>query len=315
MVKTSREVVDEVMRNAEARAADPKEMWGIAPFGFPSLDVLTGGIQHKKKIVLGARPKVGKSAFTGGIILNVARYFRDHVNKGLPESDWLWVKVITLEMKAAAWAERQAAGMAGVSTQKIRSGYTRPEQLEDFKKAGLELRGLPIAYYDDEAINFEQARKFLRDPHQMTGLWILDHIGLFREVSHGAANNNATGAFQSAANFVMRECHETATGIIIAHMNRESERSSDKRPTLSTFAGTDQIGRNADLALALHRPWLYADIPPEQLSDPQPAELLVLAHRDGPSGVINLIYTPRSNSFVELPGMNEHILHEDRGAP
>jgi replicative DNA helicase len=43
------------------------------PFGFSSLDQLTGGFQESDPIVIGARPSVGKTAFALNIALQIAK--------------------------------------------------------------------------------------------------------------------------------------------------------------------------------------------------------------------------------------------------
>jgi replicative DNA helicase len=289
-LKTNRSTVEALINQVTVRLADPSDMWGIAPWGVPTLDRITGGIQTHSMTVLGARPAVGKSALAAQIAINVSQYFQ-------AQGSGKYVKVILFEMTAEAFIKRVACSMASVSPMKVASGRLTEEQAQQYMKALEDLADLPLVYTDVQG-SFDDVGNFLRDKRHLTGFWILDHIGLFLDVRGNVQNQ--TGAIVSASNKVQELCYGVAPGLIIAHMNRGSESNTDKRPTLSNYAGSDAIGKNADLALALHRPWMFLDIPPEQRSDPQPAELLVLKNREGPTWNVPMLFNPRVTSFEEV---------------
>lgn len=273
-----------------ARASDPKRVWGIAPWGITKLDDVTGGIQEHTLTVLGARPQVGKSAISGQISVKVAEHF---VHTGSP----LRVRLILFEMSGEVFFRRVACARTGVQYMSIMRGECSDAELDKYNDELCYLGTLPIDIADRRG-SFQDVKQFLDQPQVPTGFWLLDHIALFQDVVSNTSNQ--TGAIVSAANFCQQMCYRVAPGLIIAHMNRDSMKTTDKRPTLESYAGSDQIGRNADVGLALHRPWLYADIPEDQKAEPQPAELIILKNREGPGGIVPLIYTPRLTRFDEV---------------
>src|SRR5271157_200258 len=286
-LKTSENVAKELHKMILTRSANPSEMWGVAPWGIPTLDRITGGIQAQTVTYLGARPGVGKSTIACMIMQTVAEYF-------LSTGSNLRVKVVLSEMTAKEMQLRIVSSITGITGQAIKVGLRSHEDIAKVTEVLRDLAKLPIDYYDT-LTTFSEIEDILRDSARPCGFWILDCIGQFIQTRQ----RDSTGASMDAANTTQRLCRDYAPGLIIAHMNRETERSNDKRPTLSNFSGTDQLGRNADLALALHRPWMYMELEAEAMDDVQPAELLMLKNRTGPTRDIKLLYNPTVNKFME----------------
>jgi replicative DNA helicase len=313
------------------RKKRPKAMWGIAPFGFATLDMLTGGIQRGWLIFLGARPQVGKSVLAGQVALTVARHFDTWTNRirevvlevdeygdeveverlvldeagepiYKPREEWEYVKIITLEMSAETYLKRIACGDSRIPAYKIDSGVNlSDEEAARFTEVVTELQSLPIVFWDKQA-SIKAVEAFLKDRNMLTGFWILDHIGLFKDVKDN--QNFKTGAMGNASNACMDMAHDIAPGMVIAHMNRASESNADKKPTLANFSGADDISKDADLALGVHRPWMFTDVSEEEKSGVQPAELLMLKTRHCPSWNIQMLYNPKLTKFVEAPDLN-----------
>jgi replicative DNA helicase len=211
-----------------------------------------------------------------------------------------WVKVVLSEMSGDTFTLRMACSLAGVSSALYHTGQISPDEAAKVTAQLRILAELPILFYDNFS-TFREIEDALRDKTNPTGFWVLDCIGQFIQPRQRDSN----GAAVDAVNITQRLCKEYAAGLIVAHMNRESERTADKRPTLANYSGTDQIGRNVDLALGLHRPWMYLDLDDEARNSVQPAELIMLKNRVGLTQTIHLVYNPTLSLFEEETDVTE----------
>jgi replicative DNA helicase len=81
--------------------------------------------------------------------------------------------------------------------------------------------------------------------------------------------------------------------IAAAQLNRAVELRTDKRPVLADLRESGQLEQDADLVTFLHRPAAY-----DANADPGEAELIVAKHRNGPTGVVHLVWISGRMTFV-----------------
>lgn len=289
-----------IITTVEARAKDPRWVWGLS-FGpdFVALDRMTHGIQEKKLLVLISRPSGGKSALVSKWARVVAQELRDKKAGGV-------VRIATFEMSAEAYQMRMCASMANVPLTRIETGYATPEQLGRFKAAAEELAKLPLEYLE-QAGSFAQLEQFIRRDG-VCRLWILDHIGLVPGVSTGY---NPYQALCQASIRLSALAHAHTTGIVLGHQNRKGTEGADKRPTGESVAGSDQITKDADLILGIYREDMWTKLPDEQMNQPKPGELLVIKNRNGHTGTVYTIYDPTRTEWKEAPGLNKVFTTEE----
>jgi len=292
----SREAADSAIARLQRRRADPTYVWGI-PWGFPTLDLKTGGIQHdpvKEMAVLMARPNVGKSALAGKVALNVAMWLRDNEPGKV-------VRLVLGEMTADAFQQRIAAFRAKVKLKDVRSGYVSDEQYERYVAAQQEIAELPIEYAEG-VLNPAQIEAFVKKGGNCAW-WMLDHIGQV----DGADNPfNPVAGLSGISTAIQQVCHEHAPGLIIAHQNRESAKAQDKRPTMESVAGADKVLRDADLLMGLYREDLYLKLPEHEINDPKNGELIILKSREGERGTIYMVFDPTRTEWIEDRELNRN---------
>lgn len=269
-MSTSREVADNAIRQAQARANNPAEVWGI-DWEVAGLNQATGGIHPERFVLLTSRPSVGKSAFAGRLLISVAKQFLEDDTDSV-------VKMFTLEMSQDSVQKRLACQMAKVPIHKIDTGFATPDQLARYNAAQEILADLPIEYFDGNMSLTEVEREVAR---ANTGWWILDHTGNLSDLD-GVPNPYIV--YGDLAKRLQRICQKVRSGLIIHHQNRSKQGAVDKRADLESLAGNDAFGKLSDLALGLYREDIGKYVSEEERDLPKPAELLVIKNKYGPQG-------------------------------
>ena len=83
--------------------------------------------------------------------------------------------------------------------------------------------------------------------------------------------------------------------LAVAQLSRRVEQEQ-RRPRLSDLRESGAIEQDADLVLLLHRPQEVADDQPEDMSGTE-ADLIVAKQRNGPTGVVHLVFRKRFLRF------------------
>src|SRR5258708_2435452 len=110
-MQTPKTVNELLLTELDERIADPKSIWGI-PWGFPGLDALTGGIHKGELSLLGARPKVGKTAILGQIADSVSRWALGYTGDGV-------VRLVMCESSPVLFQQRLLCAMAELSMRRV----------------------------------------------------------------------------------------------------------------------------------------------------------------------------------------------------
>ena len=126
--------------------ADPRAVWGI-PWGFPGLDLLTGGIHEGEVTILAARPRVGKTTLMAQIADSICTYLAGE--EGQAKYPKHVIKLVMCESSAEVFQQRMLCYRARVSIRKVREGHLTADQFDRYKQAAREFCTLPIEYLDD----------------------------------------------------------------------------------------------------------------------------------------------------------------------
>jgi replicative DNA helicase len=119
----------------------------------------------------------------------------------------------------------------------------------------------------------------------------IDHI---QELIHSEANRHleiseAAGLFKQLAKDLRIPV------LILSQLNREVEKSADKRPTLAHLKESGDIEAKADVVFLLFRQHYYF-----KDADPELTELNVTKNRDGRCGIFELSWSPEVMRFEEF---------------
>lgn len=221
-------------------AFNAKGMLGV-PTGIRDIDEILGGVHNTDLVVVGARPAMGKTAFLLNCVLN----------SGVPSG------LMSSEQGHAQIGTRMLSIDGMVNAQLIR----KPKQMDDsdFSKITLSsarLMDRSIWVNDMPGPTLQdiqrQARKW-RFQNGMRCLYIdyLQRIkGDQKLPRHEQVGNIAMGLKELA-----RELEVPI--IVLAQVNREVEKRTDKRPMMSDLKDSGSIEQEADVILTLYRDEVY----------------------------------------------------------
>ena len=82
--------------------------------------------------------------------------------------------------------------------------------------------------------------------------------------------------------------------LLLSQLSRQVEQRQDKRPGMSDLRESGQIEQEADNVLMLYRGAVYDD-----LADPREGEVLVEKQRQGPVGIIPMLWDGEQTRWVD----------------
>lgn len=270
------QVLDDAI--AELRVRSSGERIGL-PTGFVDLDRLTGGLRPGQLVVLGARPAMGKSAAALGMALHVARTAGP-------------VLFVSAEMGAGELGTRVLAG-GGVPSDRLLAGRLDDLDFARLEARRAELTGVPLMIDDSPGTTLLVIRGRARRQAARGGLALLvvDYLQLIGAERRGTRREAEVAEISRGLKALAREL--SCPVLAVAQLNRGVELRADKRPVLADLRESGQLEQDADLVLLLHRPAVY-----DLDADPRAAELIVAKHRNGPTGVVQLVWLPGRMSFA-----------------
>jgi replicative DNA helicase len=197
----------------------------------------------------------------------------------------------SLEMSRAEVAARFLA-MDGVSTDVQAAGLSerdwgRAEQARE------KLRTWPLRVDDDASATVLTLRSRARRmaSRQGLGLVIVDYLQL---LTHRETENRQTQVAEISRE-LKRLARELSVPVIaVSQLSRNLEAREDKVPRLADLRESGQLEQDADAVLFLHRPVVY-----DEKADPGEAQVIVAKHRNGPTGLVKLVWLPKRMRFAD----------------
>jgi len=248
--------------------------------GFKDLDNKLGGLRNGNLITLAGRPGMGKSAllmnFTRNLIMDGKR-----------------VGLFNLETSNISFATRLVACDASIDGMRMELGTMDQEQWNRFmESAGKFSKGWWSV--KDPSLHFMQVRTIAR---RMCRDHNLDLIGI--DYLSYLMGTKGTGRVQEIES-ITRNLHIMAEELdvpvlLLAQLNRDCEKRENKRPLLSDLRESGAIEQDSDVVLFLYRDEIYY----KDTEDKGVAEVLISKHRNGPTGICKLVFTPQFTRFMD----------------
>lgn len=278
----------------------------VIPTGFTEADErMNGGLRGGDYIIVGARPSMGKTAWSLTVGRNISMDTR-HSYK---------VLVFSGEMKGASLASRMLAGEAAVPASALRKGGEEVLNNNQYMNSILEVMprfasfnpDMPHTsrlWIDDQSgLNSSQivtrARNFVRLHGR--AVIIVDYLQLI------SAGNYARLPRHEQVSAISRDLKNVAREldcplIVLSQLSRDLEKRTDKRPIMSDLRESGAIEQDADMVLFLYRDFVYNPDTPE----PDKAELIYAKQRDGAIGTVPMTFSSqyvrfsnRSNDYYD----------------
>ena len=257
------------------------ELLGI-PTGFAKLNQETGGWQQKELIVMGARPKIGKTALLLHHAIGAAR-------AGIPTA------VFTLEISALSVTNRLItnASASKIDPRKFRTGSLSDEDFKTLDVAGSILKDYPI-FVSDTCRTVKSIRnevKRLKDEHDIKFV-LIDFIQKIQSDSRHQNREREVSAIVDDLTFMAIDLDVAL--LAISRVNRAVESRPDKRAFISDLQDAGTIESNADMIILPYRNGAYD---PDDHSNS--IEYTVKAYRHGETFTFDIYHDKYMARFSE----------------
>ena len=251
---------------------------------FYDLDAMTSGFQRSDLVIVAGRPSMGKTSFALNVAANIAKIHK------LP------VAIFSLEMSQEQLAQRLLAAEAQVPSNKLRSGRLSQKDMEPLSRAIGVLSELPIFIDDSATLTVAQMRSQTRrlqaENGGKLGMVLLDYLQLME----GSGDNRVQELSKITRSLKGLAREINAPVISLSQLSRGVEQRTNKRPMMSDLRESGSIEQDADLILMLYRDSYYnPDSPDRDL-----AEIIIAKHRNGPTGIVKLIFNSEYTLFRNL---------------
>lgn len=254
----------------------------VIPSGFQRLDeILGGGFLRGGLYIIGARPAMGKTAFS----LNLADSIRGNV------------LLVSLEMSPEQLTARRVSTLTGIPATSLLSGKVSDEQWERIALALSELSQHGVYTNTRYDLTVTQIQIMAQAVENLTAV-IIDYLGLIQPNARG-------GSLYETVTQTSRELKRMAVNlgvpvICLAQLSRSVEGRDDKRPRLSDLRDSGAIEQDADSVMFLYRDDYYHPREDAAPGFPSLVELAVAKNRHARTGCDEFSFWPGTGRFMEV---------------
>lgn len=265
------EVMGDWVDEVEARWSDSDATRGLST-GIGSLDDLLQpkGLVKGALMVIGARPKMGKTTLYSQLAVNCA------------EVEQLPALMFSLEMPDKQIVERMIGQVSRVNTDVFYGDRYDDAQVAMAFAAGGRLAQTGNLYVDDTpgitlAHIVAESRRIKRE-RGAVGMVLVDYLTLMT-ADKADRNDLAYGVITKGLKNLAKELN--CIVVLLTQLNRDLEKRTNKRPMPSDSRDTGQIEQDCDYWIGIYREGAY-----DENADQAATELLLRLNRHGPTGVV-----------------------------
>ena len=276
------DLLKEGINRIEAMMKSHSGITGIAT-GFTKLDELTSGFQKSDMIVIAARPSVGKTALALNIAANAAIGSQKRV------------LIFSLEMAKEQLVQRLLCLEGHIDSKRLRTGFLAQQEFPKLIKAADKLSVAPLFIDDTANISLLDLRSKARRHAAQHGLdlMIVDYLQL---MSTGGRNENRQTEIAEISRNIKGLARELSVPVIaLSQLSREADKDDTGTPKLAHLRESGAIEQDADVVMMLSRPPLH-----EQEQNPNLIKLTLAKQRNGPTGVLDLLFDRNIQRFKNL---------------
>lgn len=259
--------------------------------GFFDLDQHTSGFQNSDLIVLGGRPRMGKTALATDIAYNVGIDQRKHV------------AFFELEMAGRQIVERKLFSLAKVNGQVLRRGQLPQRDYPRLALAVGPLEGARVFIDHTTSLTPLQMLAKCRRMKSRSGLdlVVVDNIQKMR------GDGNYKGNFRLEIADITKNLKNYAKDLdvpilAISHLSRGPDHRADPEPVLSDLQESGNIEQDADIVMLLYREEVYKEVPEEKRGE---TKVIFAKYRNGQEGYKLLRFNEEFSSFENWGGNRE----------
>ena len=276
------DIMSETVQTIMKRVQNRGELSGVTT-GFTDLNSLLGGFQKSDLVLLAARPSMGKTALAVNLAVNAAKAGKK-------------VAMFSLEMSKTQIGQRILAAFAQMNLSSLFKGELEGTDLVNLITASNELSNCNLHIDDTAAISLIELKAKLRRLKMEEGLdlVVIDYLQL---MTTGERIENRVQEISQISRGLKAIAKELDVPVLaLSQLSRALEQRPDKRPKLSDLRESGAIEQDADIVMFLYRDYVYN----KETENPNLAEVIVSKHRNGPIGVVNLIWKDEYTRFFDV---------------
>lgn len=255
--------------------------------GFKSINQTLSGLCGGQLYILGARPRVGKSA----IAQQIAEYVATNHN----------VLFQSLEMRVSQYTKRSLFRKTSITNEMLTRNMVNVDEVMDkMAVASGDIAKLNLYIDDNSDCTLKTIEKnvlrMIKDKGSCD-LIVIDYLQLMKSDikkmydRFDIVSRNSRGLKQLANKY-------NVPILVLCQLSRQVDNRDNKRPILSDLRDSGDIEQDADVVMFLYR---------EEVYNPSPickgkAELIIAKNREGTTRVIPMVFNGSKTEFREYNG-------------
>lgn len=258
------------------------------PTGIAGLDrILNGGLRRGEMLVIGARPKHGKTALSLALARNMARDFG--------------VLFISQEMPVSQLMHRHTAAMGSVDLGRIlRADASDDGMWSRVAEAAERLGRLHLVHDDQSAQSLMDVRRKAVKVKREHGLDVL-FVDFLQLMQGAGGDDNRNRELDVIANGLKALALDLDVGVVLlSQMSRKADEHYG-RPTMTHLRDSGAIEAAADQVAVLFTDHAHP-LSPKLEQFASYSELEVVAHRNGPQGLVSLHFAGEYQQIGDWEG-------------
>lgn len=282
------EVLLDSFSRIEEMAANQGQLTGLTT-GFIDIDNKLSGMQKSDLILLAARPSMGKTALGVNIAVNSAIKTDSSV------------AIFSLEMSKEQLVQRMISSVSHVGLQNIISGRLNEDEWIKIIDVMGPLSQAKISIDDTAGISLTEMMAKCRRLKMEKGLdlIVIDYLQLMESSSRQENRQQEISTISRGLKGLAKEME--CPVIALSQLSRAPELRSDHRPILSDLRESGAIEQDADVVMFLYRDEYYH----EDSDKINIGEVIIAKHRNGPTGVVELVWRGEYTKFLNKENFRE----------
>ena len=255
----------------------------FVPTGFRDVDnILGGGMLSGGMYILAARPGMGKTT----LAINIAERVAKKVGG---------VLFISLEMDSEQLTAKRISSETGIPANKLLMQKKNDEEYQKIADALEKQNKVPL-YINARASETVSSIEALARKVPSLRLIVIDYLGKISPGDRGRLSRYEYTTEISGDLKTMARRFKIPV-LVLAQLNRESEKRMDKRPNLADLRDTGAAEQDADGVIFLYRQAYYGDHFDKDPHAPEETDVIVAKNRHAGTGECQLAMYPATSRF------------------
>ena len=282
-ISTTNDLMRRLVDKLDERSQKGYQLSGVDS-GFDELNDMTHGLQSSDLIILGARPSMGKTAFSMSLAESALR------------TQSKQVLVYSIEMPADGITERLASQIGKISSNRMKDGQLSTEEWARFAAFGKFMDGKKLIIDDHSTVSPAYLRSTTRQiaKNGDIGLIVVDYLQLMTIPGFKGGRVQEISEISRSLKALAKE-HKCPV-VALSQLSRDCEKRPDKRPMNSDLRDSGAIEQDADVILFLYRDEVYN----ENSEDKGTGEVIIGKNRNGEVGKFRAGFEGRFTRWHKL---------------